>query len=103
MSVLSGSESVVTRWFKATYGQPTPPQAEAWPKILAGENVLIASPTGTGKTLAAFLSVLHELALCVERGALKNSIYAVYISPLRALSYDLEKNLSGPLRAIYGD
>ena len=82
--------------------KPTPPQTSAWPRIVAGENVLIVSPTGTGKTLAAFLAVLNELALLHETGALQNTIYAVYISPLRALSYDLEKNLNEPLRETYG-
>lgn len=63
--------------------------------------MLIISPTGTGKTLAAFLSVLNELAILEEAGDLKQGIYAIYISPLRALSYDLEKNLHAPLAAIY--
>src|SRR5262245_66413604 len=94
--------SVVTDWFARTFDEPTPAQLAAWPKIEAGENVLIISPTGTGKTLAAFLSVLNELALLEQQGELKPSIYALYISPLRALSYDLEKNLHTPLSAIYG-
>jgi ATP-dependent Lhr-like helicase len=94
--------SPVTGWFAKTFDGPTPAQAAAWPQIEAGRNVLIISPTGTGKTLAAFLSVLNELALLEADGALKQSIYAVYISPLRALSYDLEKNLHAPLSAIYG-
>src|SRR5688572_10933110 len=94
--------SVVTDWFAKEFAEPTPAQIAAWPQIEAGRNVLIISPTGTGKTLAAFLSVLNELALMEADGALKPSIYAIYISPLRALSYDLEKNLAAPLRAIYG-
>ena len=92
--------SVVQKWFRKRYGSPTPAQAEAWPLIAAGENVLIASPTGTGKTLAAFLSVLDQLAKA-ER-SLPNSVLCLYISPLRALAYDLEKNLQDPLREIYG-
>src|SRR5688500_740639 len=95
-------KSAVTQWFASKYKQPTPAQAEAWPRIEAGKNVLIVSPTGTGKTFAAFLSVLNELALLHEDGKLRNSIYAVYVSPLRALSYDLEKNLAEPLQAVYG-
>src|SRR5688572_5629785 len=94
--------SVVTDWFAKEFAEPTPAQIAAWPQIEAGKNVLIISPTGTGKTLAAFLSVLNELALLEVDGALKPSIYAIYISPLRALSYDLEKNLNAPLAAIYG-
>ena len=95
-------KSPVTEWFIEKYQAPTPAQAAAWPKIEAGKNVLIVSPTGTGKTLAAFLSVLNELALLHEHGKLRNSIYAVYVSPLRALSYDLETNLAEPLKDIYG-
>jgi ATP-dependent helicase Lhr and Lhr-like helicase len=94
--------SVVTDWFANEFAEPTPAQLAAWPHIEAGRNVLIISPTGTGKTLAAFLSVLNELALLEADGALIPSIYAIYISPLRALSYDLEKNLHTPLAAIYG-
>ncbi len=95
--------SVVTEWFNGRYSEPTPAQLAAWPRIQAGENVLIVSPTGTGKTFAAFLSVLTELALIEEGRQLRNTIYAVYISPLRALSYDLEKNLNQPLHEIYGE
>jgi len=95
--------SGVTEWFAGTYPRPTPAQAKAWPHIEAGRNVLIVSPTGTGKTFAAFLSVLNELALLHQQAALRPTIYAVYVSPLRALSYDLEKNLNEPLRQIFGE
>ncbi len=94
--------SKITAWFVNRFAEPTPAQAQAWPVIEAGGNVLIVSPTGTGKTFAAFLSVLHELALQHEAGRLKQTIHAIYVSPLRALSYDLEKNLQMPLREIYG-
>ena len=93
--------SVVTDWFNAKYARPTPAQEFAWPKIRAGRNVLIVSPTGTGKTFAAFLAVLNRLAIDREAGQLPNTICAVYVSPLRALSYDLEKNLNEPLGQIY--
>src|ERR1051325_1365514 len=93
----------VTRWFESRFGNPTPAQRAAWPLIESGSNVLIVSPTGTGKTLAAFLSVLNELALLHERGELRHTIYCIYVSPLRALSYDLEKNLNEPLQQIYGE
>lgn len=96
-------KSPVTNWFEARFNEPTPAQKAAWPLIEAGKNVLIVSPTGTGKTFAAFLSVLNELALLHERGELRNTIYCIYVSPLRALSYDLEKNLHAPLREIYGE
>ncbi|HMO64482.1 MAG TPA: DEAD/DEAH box helicase, partial [Verrucomicrobiota bacterium] len=95
-------DSPVTRWFAAKYGTPTPAQAAAWPHVAAGRNVLIVSPTGTGKTFAAFLAVLNDLALAHARGGLTDAVHCLYVSPLRALSYDLEKNLTGPLREIYG-
>lgn len=97
------AKSPVTEWFFRTYPEPTPAQAKAWPLIQSGLSVLVVSPTGTGKTFAAFLAVLNELALRHERGELKNTIYAVYVSPLRALSYDLEKNLNAPLEKIFGE
>lgn len=95
--------SPITNWFAARFAEPTPAQKAAWPNIAEGRHVLIVSPTGTGKTLAAFLSVLNELALDHEARRLGEGIQAIYISPLRALSYDLEKNLNGPLREIYGN
>ena len=95
--------SPITDWFQRKYHEPTPAQSAAWPLIEAGRNALIVSPTGTGKTFAAFLSVLNELALLHASSGLQNTIYAIYISPLRALSYDLEKNLNQPLHEIYGE
>lgn len=92
----------MTAWFAARYGAPTPVQRAAWPRVAAGQNVLLVSPTGTGKTLAAFLSVLNELALSEAAGYLPEGIQAIYLSPLRALGYDLEKNLRDPLREVYG-
>lgn len=97
------SNSPVADWFAAKFGEPTPAQAAAWPKIQAGHNVLVVSPTGTGKTFAAFFQVLDRLAREHAAGELKETIHCLYLSPLRALSYDLEKNLAGPLREIYGD
>ncbi len=95
-------KSPVTEWFQGKYPEPTPPQAQAWPKIESGHNVLVVSPTGTGKTLAAFLAILNDLALQEQSARLPRKIFALYVSPLRALSYDLEKNLAGPLQEIYG-
>lgn len=95
--------SPVFAWFDAKFGQPTPAQGEAWPRIQAGKNVLIASPTGTGKTFAAFMSVIDALAQQEAAGALPDLIQCLYISPLRALAYDLEKNLAEPLREIFGE
>jgi ATP-dependent Lhr-like helicase len=98
----SPSESEVFQWFRRRYGDPTPAQREAWPRIQGGENVLIASPTGTGKTFAAFLCVIDRLAQMHRRGELSDAIHCIYVSPLRALSYDLEKNLNGPLAELFG-
>ena len=96
------ARSKVLEWFEARYGEPTPAQRAAWPLIRRGENVLIASPTGTGKTFAAFLAVLDVLAQEHACGDLESSIQCIYVSPLRALSYDLEKNLSAPLQELFG-
>ena len=71
--------------------------------IAAGKNLLLASPTGTGKTFAAFLGVLDALVQEHDRGELRDTIHCVYVSPLRALSYDLEKNLADPLRELFGE
>ena len=96
----SAAASPIRRWFRSRYRTPTPAQKEAWPLIAAGESVLIASPTGTGKTFAAFFSVLDQLSAALH--PLPESVQCLYISPLRALAYDLEKNLQDPLREIYG-
>src|ERR1041384_7135757 len=96
------TNSPILEWFQRRFQKPTPPQAGAWPRISEGGNVLIISPTGTGKTFAAFLSVLNQLAVEHAEGKLKPQLRAVYVSPLRALSYDLEKNLKQPLHEVYG-
>ena len=98
----TGPESPVARWFRQTFHTPSPPQAAAWPVIEAGESVLIVSPTGTGKTFAAFFPILDQLAREHAAGTLPTGFQALYLSPLRALGYDLEKNLNGPLNASYG-
>jgi len=101
--VKSAKSLPVETWFRGRYGEPTPVQKAAWPKIAAGEDVLIVSPTGTGKTMAGFLSVLEALSARHAAGELRSAIYCIYVSPLRALSYDLEKNLNGPLRELFGE
>ncbi|EDY17851.1 DEAD/H associated domain protein [Chthoniobacter flavus Ellin428] len=103
MPVESSASPSAFAWFADRYGTPTPAQEAAWPRIARGENILLASPTGTGKTFAAFLGVLDELVQLHARGELRDAIHCVYVSPLRALSYDLEKNLLEPLRELYGD
>ena len=91
----------VAAWFKTKYGSFTEPQRQAIPLIKRGKNVLISSPTGTGKTLAAFLGVLDELyAIWEERGFLEDYVYVVYVSPLRALNNDMRRNLLEPVREI---
>jgi ATP-dependent Lhr-like helicase len=91
----------VADWFHRRFPSgPTPAQAAAWPAFAAGENLLVVSPTGTGKTLAAFLAILARLWHEHERGVLGPGLRCVYISPLRSLGYDIERNLSGPLEEI---
>jgi len=91
----------VARWFTRTFGSATPAQAAAWPQIAAGRHVLIAAPTGSGKTLAAFLAVIDELVRAgLEAGALADETTIVYVSPLKALSNDIHKNLEAPLAGI---
>src|SRR4051794_35863855 len=91
----------VRDWFVATFpGGPTPAQRLAWPPIAAGEHVLLVSPTGTGKTLAAFLAILDRLYREHACGALAPGLRCVYVSPLRSLGYDIERNLAEPLEGI---
>ncbi len=101
MSVMELFHPVVSRWFAAKYGQPTPPQVEGWPAITSGHNVLIFAPTGSGKTLAAFLQCLNWLYQQVELGhRIDGGTQILYISPLKALNNDIHKNLEGPLTEI---
>src|SRR4051812_4202820 len=94
---LDGLLPVVAHWFRATFGVPTPPQRQGWPAIAAGENTLIFAPTGSGKTLAAFLAYLDHLWRTprTERG-----VRVLYVSPLKALNYDIYRNLQAPLEGI---
>ena len=87
-------------WFAGAFTAPTPAQAQAWPAIASGEHVLISAPTGSGKTLAAFLWAIDRLA---GREAGAKHIGLVYVSPLKALSYDIDRNLRVPLRGIGAD
>ncbi len=90
----------VRRWFEATFPEPTRPQREGWAAIAAGRDTLIVAPTGSGKTLAAFLWTLDHLhRLALER-RLEDRVYVVYVSPLRALNNDIEKNLREPLAGL---
>src|SRR5262252_5892105 len=90
----------VAAWFGQEFAAPTPAQAEAWPAIQAGQNVLLAAPTGSGKTLAAFLAAIDDLVRRGVAGRLEDTTQIVYVSPLKALSNDIQKNLAAPLAGI---
>src|SRR3954467_10839976 len=95
---LSSFTPAVRDWFERAFEGPTPAQAQAWPAIAGGEHVLISAPTGSGKTLAAFLWGLARLS---REPA--DHTRLVYVSPLKALSYDVDRNLRAPLRGIGAD
>ncbi|MCB1008946.1 MAG: DEAD/DEAH box helicase, partial [Acidobacteria bacterium] len=85
-------------WFTRSFAGPTPAQTAGWPVIATGANTLICAPTGSGKTLAAFLWGIDRIASEPER--LGEGVKLVYVSPLKALSYDVERNLRAPLAGI---
>jgi Lhr-like helicase len=89
---------VVDQWFRQRYTEPTPVQAQAWPLIAAGHDVLLTAPTGSGKTLAAFLACLDQLFREAVDGRLEERTAILYVSPLKALSNDVRRNLEEPLR-----
>ncbi len=90
----------VSAWFKRSFDAPTEPQRFAWPAIFSGKHALIAAPTGSGKTLAAFLSAIDTLVQQGISGKLEDATYVVYVSPLKALSNDIHRNLEQPLAGI---
>ena len=96
----AGFHPAVTAWFEARFAGPTPPQAQAWPSIQSRRHTLIAAPTGSGKTLAAFLAAIDDLVRQAEAGTLGDQTQVVYVSPLKALSNDIQKNLQEPLSGI---
>ncbi len=95
---LDGFLPVVREWFERTLGEPTRAQQRAWPLIAGGRNVLVAAPTGSGKTLAAFLSALD--GLLGQGPEIADETTVLYVSPLKALSNDVQKNLQGPLAEL---
>src|SRR5712692_1014866 len=90
----------VAAWFAQSFAAPTAAQAQAWPAIHAGRHVLVAAPTGSGKTLAAFLAAIDGLVRQGLNGGLRDETQIVYVSPLKALSNDIRRNLEGPLAGI---
>jgi ATP-dependent Lhr-like helicase len=99
-AALAWAHPVVAEWFLTKFGSATEPQEEGWPSILRGDTTLISAPTGSGKTLAAFLVAIDQLLRQAIVGSLAPVTQVVYISPLKALSNDVQKNLDGPLAEI---
>jgi ATP-dependent Lhr-like helicase len=97
---LSWAHPVVREWFVSRFGTPTEPQIAGWPHILANRTTLISAPTGSGKTLAAFLACIDSLVRQSLTGDLRERIQLLYISPLKALGNDIQKNLDQPLLEI---
>src|SRR3954452_14813589 len=88
----------IQRWFEQRFGEPTEPQLQGWPHIRSGRHTLISAPTGTGKTIAGYLSAIDALAR--QGHDLPDQMQVLYISPLRALSNDVQKNLQRPLAEL---
>src|SRR5438876_6780186 len=97
---LPWAHPVVQHWFTRRLGSPTEPQEQGWPRILAAEDTLISAPTGSGKTLAAFLACIDRLVRKALAGELQDRTEVLYVSPLKALGNDIQKNLEGPLGEI---
>jgi len=100
MSVLDSFHPVTRAWFERRFKGPTDAQADGWPHILAGRDTLVSAPTGSGKTLAAFLVAIDRLIRKAEAGELEERVEVVYVSPLKALSNDIQRNLDDPLAQI---
>ena len=99
-NVLNLFKKETAEWFENTLGEPTPVQKEAWQMIAQEEHVLVSAPTGTGKTLSAFLVFLDQMKRQAEEGTLKQELQLVYISPLKSLAADIRENLRRPLEGI---
>src|SRR6478735_8663518 len=99
-TALSGFHPLVAKWFTETLGKPSAPQEKGWPAIASGDDTLILAPTGTGKTLAAFLWELNQLIVDGLEAPLGNSVHILYVSPLKALNNDVQRNLEKPLAEL---
>src|SRR3954453_9623611 len=97
---LEWAHPIVQEWFVSKFSTPTEPQEQGWPHILARRTTLISAPTGSGKTLAAFLACIDRLIRKSLAGELTDRTEVLYVSPLKALGNDIQKNLEGPLREI---
>jgi ATP-dependent helicase Lhr and Lhr-like helicase len=97
---LDWAHPLVRDWFRARFNSPTEPQEKGWPLILSGRTTLISAPTGSGKTLAAFLACIDKLVRKAAANKLTDTVHVVYVSPLKALSNDIQKNLEMPLQEI---
>src|ERR1051325_5300496 len=97
---LSGFDPLIQQWFAEHFLSPTEPQLLGWPEIAAGRDTLISAPTGSGKTLAAFLICIDRLVRAARAQTLPDATQVVYVSPLKALSNDVHKNLEVPLAEI---
>ncbi|MEO6877476.1 MAG: DEAD/DEAH box helicase, partial [Gemmatimonadaceae bacterium] len=91
---------IVRNWFREMLGAPSAPQLQGWPAIASGAHTLILAPTGTGKTLAAFLWELNQLIVSGVREPLSNAVHILYVSPLKALNNDIQRNLEAPLAGL---
>jgi ATP-dependent Lhr-like helicase len=100
MNALDSFHPAVAAWFARTFDAPTPAQESAWPALMAGQHVLVAAPTGSGKTFAAFLAAIDQLVKEGLEGGLPDETRVVYVSPLKALSNDIQRNLDAPLAGI---
>jgi ATP-dependent Lhr-like helicase len=97
---LEWAHPLVQEWFVGRFGTPTEPQEQGWPHIIEGHTTLISAPTGSGKTLAAFLACIDRLVRKALAGDLQDRTEVLYVSPLKALGNDIQKNLEGPLGEI---
>jgi len=100
MNALDSFHPAVAAWFSRTFDAPTPAQERAWPALQAGRHVLVAAPTGSGKTFAAFLAAIDQLIKEGLQSGLPDETRVVYVSPLKALSNDIQRNLDAPLSGI---